>query len=66
MEKRHHKTVLERFMLPNPMWEEGYRSFSQLFERPLGWLFLRWFTVDSGERMRVLNAVVIRQNVRLE
>ncbi|MDP3919896.1 MAG: HD domain-containing phosphohydrolase [Candidatus Omnitrophota bacterium] len=33
-------TVIERFMQPNPQWHEGYRSFNQLFGRPLGWLYL--------------------------
>jgi len=29
---------LERFMLPNPQWQEGYESFSVLFGKPIGWL----------------------------
>lgn len=32
--------VIERFMLPNPEWQEGYKAFNRLFDRPLGWLFL--------------------------
>ncbi len=37
---KHNPSVIERFMLPNPMWQEGYKSFNNLFGRPLGWLFL--------------------------
>ena len=33
-------TVLDRYMLPNPQWEEGYRAFNRLFGRPIGWLYL--------------------------
>lgn len=49
MTKKHHKTVLERFMLPNPQWEEGYASFNLLFKKPLGWLFLR--TEEGGHHL---------------
>lgn len=34
------KTVLERFLLPNPEWQEGYRAFNKSFGHPLGWLYL--------------------------
>lgn len=34
------ETVLERFMLKNPDWQEGYRSFNELYGRPLGWIYL--------------------------
>ena len=34
------RSILERFMLDNPNWQEGYRSFNQLFGRPLGWCFI--------------------------
>jgi len=33
-------SVLERFMVANPMWQEGYKSFSRLFGKPLGWLVI--------------------------
>lgn len=33
-------SVLERFLLPNPSWQEGYKAFNRLFGRPLGWLFV--------------------------
>ena len=33
-------TPLERFMLPNPQWQEGYESFSKLFGKPIGWFVL--------------------------
>jgi len=33
-------TVIERFLFPNPMWQEGYRTFTRLFGRPLGWAYL--------------------------
>ena len=39
MKVKHQPTVIERFLLPNPLWQEGYRSFNNLFGRPLGWLF---------------------------
>ena len=34
------ETVLERFMLKNPDWQEGYRAFNELFGHPLGWIYL--------------------------
>ncbi|HTL46855.1 MAG TPA: HD domain-containing phosphohydrolase [Verrucomicrobiae bacterium] len=46
-------SVLERFMLTNPGWLPGYRSFNQLFARPLGWLFL--FDKTDGNRLLRLN-----------
>lgn len=33
-------TPLERFLLPNPQWQEGYASFSELFGKPIGWFVL--------------------------
>ena len=33
------KTVLEKYMLGNKSWSEGYRSFSRMFGKPLGWLY---------------------------
>ncbi|MFH0984227.1 MAG: HD domain-containing phosphohydrolase [Candidatus Omnitrophota bacterium] len=33
-------TPLERFLLPNPQWQEGYESFSEIFGKPVGWLVL--------------------------
>ena len=33
-------TPLERFLLPNPQWQEGYESFSDIFGKPLGWVVL--------------------------
>lgn len=33
-------TPLERFLLPNPQWQEGYEAFSKLFGNPLGWMVL--------------------------
>ena len=40
------KSVIERFLLPNPAWQEGYRAFNQSFGHPLGWLYV---IEDSGE-----------------
>ncbi len=40
MNQKHKTTVLEHYLLPNPAWQEGYKSFNRLFGRPLGWLFL--------------------------
>ena len=34
------KSVFERFLLPNPAWQEGYRAFNKSFGHPLGWLYL--------------------------
>ena len=31
---------LERFLLPNPQWQEGYESFSEIFGKPVGWVVL--------------------------
>ncbi len=33
-------TPLERFLLPNPQWEEGYEAFAGSFGRPIGWMVL--------------------------
>lgn len=33
-------SVIEKFLLPSPLWQEGYKSFNRLFGRPLGWLFI--------------------------
>ncbi len=33
------KTVLEKYMLPDKHWADGYRYFSRLFGKPLGWLY---------------------------
>lgn len=33
-------TPLERFLLPNPQWQEGYESFSEIFGKPVGWVVL--------------------------
>lgn len=34
------KSVVERFLLPNPAWQEGYREFNRKFGQPLGWLYV--------------------------
>ena len=31
---------LEKFLLPSPLWQEGYKSFNRLFGRALAWLFI--------------------------
>lgn len=31
---------MERFLLPNPEWQEGYRAFTKSFGNPKGWLYL--------------------------
>lgn len=33
-------TPLERFLLPNPQWQEGYAAFSAIFGKPIGWFVL--------------------------
>lgn len=40
MKRQQKKTVIERFLLPNPQWQEGYRCFNQQMGHPLGWLYL--------------------------
>ncbi len=40
MKPHHIAGVIEKFMLPNPQWQEGYRSFNQLMGKPLGWIFV--------------------------
>ena len=40
MKLRQHKSVIERFLLPNPEWQEGYRAFGKNFGNPLGWIYL--------------------------
>ncbi len=40
MLKHREKTVLERYMLGSPSWTDGYREFTKLFGKPLGWLFV--------------------------
>lgn len=32
-------TVLEQFLLPSPLWQEGYKSFMRLFGNPGVWFF---------------------------
>ncbi len=39
-ETQKNNSVIEKFMLPNPQWQEGYRSYSRLFGRPLGWMVI--------------------------
>jgi len=34
------KSVIEKFLLTNPAWAEGYRAFNRLFGHPLGWLYI--------------------------
>lgn len=34
------QSIIERFLVPNPEWQEGYREFNRLFGHPLGWLYL--------------------------
>ena len=46
---KHNPSVIERFLLPNPLWQEGYKSFNHLFGRPLGWLFI--LEEDGGNHL---------------
>ncbi len=32
-------TVIEKFLLPSPLWQEGYKSFLRLFGNPGAWFF---------------------------
>jgi len=49
---RKQATVLERFLLPSPEWQAGYRSFNQLFGRPLGWFYI-FNKSDKNELVRL-------------
>ncbi len=40
MKLRQNKSVVERFLLPNPQWQEGYREFNKSLGHPLGWLYV--------------------------
>ena len=51
MKLRKPKSVLEKFMLPNPAWQEGYRAFNKSFGHPLGWLYL---IEEEGETNRLV------------
>jgi len=31
-------TVIEKFLFPNPQWQDGYRSYSNLFGKPIAWI----------------------------
>lgn len=44
------RSVLEKFLLQSPDWQEGYRSFNQLFGRPLGWMFI----LDKGGKHQLI------------
>ncbi len=43
-------TPLERFLLPNPQWQEGYESFSEIFGKPVGWFVL----CEEGGKQRAV------------
>src|SRR3990167_1101892 len=34
------KSIIERFLMPNPAWQEGYRTFLKTFVDPIGWVYL--------------------------
>ncbi|MBI4115811.1 MAG: GAF domain-containing protein [Candidatus Omnitrophica bacterium] len=40
MKSKQNKSVIERFLLQNPEWQEGYRAFNVRFGHPLGWLYI--------------------------
>lgn len=42
------KSVIEKFLLPNPEWQEGYRAFTKNFGHPLGWLYI---IEEEGNRL---------------
>jgi GAF domain-containing protein len=50
MKLKEKKSVIERFLLPNPEWQEGYRAFNKAFGHPLGWLYI----IDEEETNRLL------------
>ena len=50
MKLKPNKTVIERFLMPNPEWQEGYRTFNKAFGNPLGWLYL----VEEDGRHRLI------------
>ncbi len=40
MKIKQEPSVVEKFLLPSPVWQEGYKSFNRLFGRPVGWLYV--------------------------
>jgi hypothetical protein len=34
------KSIIERFLLQSPEWQDGYRAFNLLFAKPLGWAYV--------------------------
>src|SRR3989338_4559043 len=38
--ERRPTTVLEKYLLPNPLWQEAYRAYQRMLGRPNGWLAL--------------------------
>lgn len=50
MKLKQQKSVIERFLLPNPEWQEGYRAFGKSFGNPLGWLYI----IDESGSNRLL------------
>lgn len=51
MKNKRKLTVIERFMLPNPQWQEGYESFSRIMGKPLGWMYI--FTEEQPHLIRL-------------
>ncbi len=40
-------SVIERYLLPNPAWQDGCRDFNKLLGRPTTWLYLSAGTAES-------------------
>ena len=40
-------SVIERYLLPNVPWQEGFRDFNKLLGRPECWLFISPVTAES-------------------
>jgi hypothetical protein len=40
MKNKRKQSVIQRFMLSNPLWQEGYQSFHKLFGKPMSWLYV--------------------------
>lgn len=39
MRTKYKPTVLEKFLFPSPLWQEGYSSFNRLLGRPSAWFY---------------------------
>ena len=46
------KSIIEKFLLPNPQWQDGFKSFSDYLGHPAAWLVVLGQGVDPGRLVR--------------